>query len=135
MTVLADFQIIIGDAPQTINEVPPDAERNLGGKFRTGGRIPGTQEVDPRDPSSQSAFLMYSVRNMVGTAEVYLNDQATFVGRITPSSGTAWSTQVIAMGGQRLNDVNQGDNQITLKNVTDQFEIKDLICFYHQDSD
>ena len=41
---------------------------------------------------------MYSVRKMVGTAEVYLNDHEPFVGRITASSGTAWSTQVIAMG-------------------------------------
>jgi hypothetical protein len=76
---------------------------------------------------------MYSVRNMTGTAQVFLNDSELPIGTITPSPPNGvWSTQVIAMAGVRLRD---GDNQLTLRHVTDTFNIKDLICYYHQDSD
>jgi hypothetical protein len=127
MTVLCDFQTIIGDPGQTVPVTGPGAEVPLGnGSFDTSGRIAG-----PSETGGSSAFLIYSVRNMVGTAQVFVNDSDESVGTITPSSGTAWSTQLIAIAGSRLND---GNNRITLRNVTDTFTIKDLICYYHQSS-
>ena len=126
MTVLCDFQTIIGDVRQNVPVAGSGAEVPLGSSFNTGGRIAGAQET-----GGQGALLIYSVRFMVGTAQVFVNDSNESVGTITPSSGTAWSTQLIAMAGSRLND---GNNRITLRNVTDAFEIKDLICYYHQSS-
>jgi hypothetical protein len=131
MTLLCDFQTIIGDNAQTVRPQPSGDPVQLGVVFRTGGRIAGSSEVDRPQTSSRTAFLSYSVRGMVGTAQVFVNHNGP-VGLITASSGTAWSTQFIAMAGERLND---GDNTITVQSITDQFEIKDLICFYHQDSD
>lgn len=124
MTVLCDFQTIVGDAGQNVPVAGAGAEVPLGASFNTGGRIAGGSEG-----GGQSAFLIYSVRNMVGTAQVFVNDSDESVGTITASSGTSWSTQLIALAGSRLND---GGNRITLRNVTDAFTIKDLICFYHQ---
>lgn len=125
MTVLADFKMIVDDSGQIIPTASGSAEVALGnGSFNTGGRL-----------SNETAFLIYSLRDMVGTAQVFVNrtdGPDEFVGTITPSSGTAWSTQLIAMGGSELID---GNNRIILKNVTDSFRIKDVICFYHQDSD
>ena len=126
MNVLCDFQTIIGDVAQPVPVAGPGAEVPLGDPFNTGGRIAGNQEV-----GSDTAFLIYSVRGMVGTAQVFVNDSEEFNGIITPSSGTGWSTQLIALAGFRLND---GNNRITLRNVTDAFTIKDLICYYHQSS-
>jgi hypothetical protein len=130
MTVLGDFQTIIGDERQSVPVAGSGAEVPLGQNFNTGGRIAGTLESGP-EQGGRSAFLIYSVRFMVGTAQVFVNDSDQSVGTITPSSGTAWFTQLIAMAGSRLND---GNNRITLRNVTDAFEIKDLICFFHQSS-
>jgi hypothetical protein len=48
---------------------------------------------------------------------------------ITPTSGSTFSTQLIAVSSSQLND---GNNEIVLRSVTDPFEIKDLICFFHQ---
>jgi len=131
MTVLCDFQTIIGDVGQPIPVAGPGAEVPLGHPdgFNTGGRIaggPASGEV-----GGDTAFLIYSVRGMVGTAQVFVNDSDEFNGIITPSSGTGWSTQLIALAGFRLND---GNNRIILRNVTDAFTIKDLICYYHQSS-
>ena len=126
MTVLCDFQTIIGEVAQPVPVTGPGAEVPLGNPFDTSGRIAG-----PSETGGSSAFLIYSVRGMVGTAQVFVNDSDEFNGIITPSSGTGWSTQLIALAGFRLND---GDNRITLRNVTDAFTIKDLICYYHQSS-
>jgi hypothetical protein len=136
MTVLADFQTILGDDLGTV-QIPldPDDEVTLG-FFRAGGRIPGTEEAG-LEQGGRSAFLIYSVRNMAGTAQVWIDNgveggTGTRVGDISPSSGTTWFTQLIAVSGRVLID---GLNRIYLKNVRERFDIKDLICFYHQDSD
>jgi hypothetical protein len=126
MTVLCDFQTIICDVAQPVPVTGPGAEVPLGNPFDTSGRIAG-----PSETGGSSVFLIYSVRGMVGTAQVFVNDSDEFNGIITPSSGTAWSTQLIALAGSRRND---GNNRITLRNVTDAFTIKDLICYYHQSS-
>jgi hypothetical protein len=122
MTVLADFQTIIGDRAQTVERRP--GVQQLGVAFDTGGRIAGDSEV-----GGHGAFLIYSVTGLVHTTEVFVNGEGP-VGTIE-ASPEVWSTQVIAMGGFRLNS---GQNSITVRDVTDRFFIKDLICFYHQDS-
>lgn len=122
------FATIIGDVGQEVPTALPGAEVQLGSTFNTGGRRAGASET-----GGESAFLMFSVVGMLGSARVILNDSD--VGEITASSatvirGTAWSTQLIAIAGTQLKD--GPGNRIVLRNVTDRFVIKNLICFYHQ---
>jgi hypothetical protein len=140
MTVLCDFFTIIGDGGGngiTVHPVDFEGESPLGDPFNTGGRIATDEahaaESGRKEGGHSTAFLIYSVRNMTGTAQVFLNNSELPVGIITPSPpNSVWCTQMIAMAGFRLHD---GDNQLTLKHVTDTFNIKDLICYFHQDSD
>lgn len=115
MTVLCDFIQIIGDTGQAISQTSTGAEVPLP-DFNTGGR-----------EGSLTALLVYSAKNLAGSAQVFINNHN--VGTITATSGTVFSTQLIAVSGNQLND---GNNEIVLKNVTDPFTIKDLICFFHQ---
>jgi len=120
MTVLADFQTIIGDQAQ---RVEPGDVRQLGIAFDTGGRRTSDGEL-----GGDAAFLLFTVTELFQTVDVFVNGAGP-VGTIQPSQDV-WSTQVIAMAGSRLNS---GQNRITVR-TTDPFWIKDLICFYHQDS-
>jgi hypothetical protein len=130
MTVLCDFNTIIGDTPVNVPVVSPGAEFQLGDAFDAGGRIAGNTEK-----GDDGALLMFSIRNMTGTAQVTVNDSNDVVGTILPSPPNAiWSTQMIAMAGSRLNGASGNNNRIRLRNVTDAFQIKDLVCFYHQNS-
>lgn len=131
MTMLADFTTIIGDTPVSVPVVSPGAEFQLGNPFDTGGRLPGAGET-----GINSALLMFSVRNLSGTAQVTVNDSDDVVGTITPSPSqlNIWSTQVIAFAGNRLSSASGNNNRLRLRNVTDAFQIKDVVCFFHQDS-
>ncbi|MGY1830153.1 hypothetical protein ACI8AA_06935 [Geodermatophilus sp. SYSU D01180] len=131
MVMLADFTTIIGDTAVSVPVVSPGAEFQLGSPFDTGGRLPGTSET-----GISSALLMFAVRNMSGTAQVTINDDDDVVGTITPSPSqlNIWSTQVIAFAGSRLSSASGTNNRIRLRNVTDAFQIKDVVCFFHQDS-
>ncbi|WP_448624670.1 hypothetical protein [Geodermatophilus sp. URMC 64] len=129
MTVLCDFNTVIGDNPVAVNPTGIGAEVPLGNPFSAGGRIASNTETGP-----EGALLIFSIRNMTGTAQVFVNDSNEAVGVIRPSPGTAWSTQIIAMAGFRLNGADGNVNRIRLRDVTDAFEIKDLVCFYHQNS-
>jgi len=115
MPVLCDFIQIVGDASQAIPQTAAGAEVPLP-DFNTGGREAGS-----------TALLVYSARNLAGSAQVFINNHN--VGTITATSGTVSSTQLIAVSGNQLNN---GNNEIVLRNVTDPFTIKDLICFFHQ---
>jgi hypothetical protein len=53
------------------------------------------------------------------------------VGTITATPGTVFSTQMIALLADRLN---AGDNKIALTDVSDTFELKNVVCFFHQSS-
>ena len=121
MPVLADWIQIVGDASIAIPVVNGPAEVPVplnGNPFNTGGRN-----------ADSTGLLIFSVRNMTGSAQVFINGSE--VGSITPTSGTLWSTQLIAVSGSQLN---AGNNQLTLRNVTDAFNLKDLMCFFHQAS-
>jgi hypothetical protein len=117
MPILSDFRQIVGDNGQAIPQTAPGAEVPLP-DFHTGGRR-----------ADETALLMYSARNLTGSAQVFINNN--HIGNITATSGTAWSTQLLAVSGTQLKD---GTNEIVLRNVTDAFTIKDLICFFHQSS-
>jgi hypothetical protein len=131
MTMLADFTTIIGDTPVSVPVVAPGAEFQLGDAFDTGDRVAGGNEK-----GNNGALLMFSVRNMSGTAQVTLNDSDDVVGTIAPSPAqlNIWSTQIIAMAGSRLSGASGNSNRIRLRNVTDAFQIRDLVVFFHQNS-
>ena len=115
MPVLCDFIQIVGDGGQNIPQTMGGAQVPLP-DFDTGGREAGA-----------TALLVYSAQNLAGSAQVFINGNN--VGTITATSGTIFSTQLIAVNG---NELKSGVNQIVLKNVTDPFTIKDVICFFHQ---
>jgi hypothetical protein len=121
MPVLCDYIEIIGDTPQSIPPTTGGAQVVLP-NFNTGGREAGTGR-------SRSALLILSARNLTGSAQVFIND--VHVGNITATSGAVFSMQLISVQGSQLND---GDNGIVLRNVSDAFELKNVVCFFHQSS-
>jgi hypothetical protein len=114
-TILCDSIEIVGNAPRAVNQTSPGSEVRLP-CFNTGGRV-----------SNHTALLLFSARNLEGGAQVFINNH--LVGGIAATPGSVFSTQLIAVSGSKLND---GKNEIVLRSVTDPFEIKDLICLFHQ---
>jgi hypothetical protein len=116
MPVLGDFEIVFGGNEGQVPKTTGDAVFAFSG-FGTGGRR-----------SASSALLVYSVRDMTGTAHVLIN--GIHVGTITPSGASGvYSTQMIPLSGNQLKD---GQNTMALKSVTDAFWIKNVVCFFHQ---
>jgi hypothetical protein len=141
MTVLCDFQTIIGDVPVPVDQALGGAQVQLPQRFNTGGRISSTREHS-ENGRQQPAFLVYSVSsrgNRAGTAQVFLNEDREDIPESNISIGTIthfpgpFRTEMIALSAEKLLDGK--DNEITLRHVTEGFMIKNLICFYHQDSD
>jgi hypothetical protein len=146
MPVLSDFTQIIGDTPVTIGDSNPV----WSGSFNTGGREAG-----------QPGFLIFNVRGLTHSdLDVPVSINGTQVGTIhnyrPGGSGIDttnvnqpekfrqadhWYTQMIAFTGTQIND---GDNRIQIQAVQfpentqtnrfDEFEIKNLVCFFHQSS-
>jgi hypothetical protein len=115
-TVVCDFIQIIGDGGQNIPPLVGNAEVPLP-DFNTGGR-----------EANFTALLFYSAKNLTGTAQVFINGNNVGTITATPAGGV-YSTQSIAVRGIELKD---GQNEIVLKNVTDQFTIKNVNLFFHQ---
>lgn len=115
MPVLCDFIQIIGDAVRSIPATQPGALVPLP-DFNTGGREAGS-----------TALLLLSARNLAGSATVLINGNN--VGAITATSGSVFSTQLIAVSGTQINN---GNNEIALTGVTDPFDLKTVMCFFHQ---
>jgi hypothetical protein len=118
MAILCDFIQVLGDGGQAIPATVGNAEVPLP-DFDTTAREGG-----------QTALLMYSAKNLAGTAEVFINGNNVGTITATPAEGV-FSTQLIGVRGNQLNN---GKNEIVLKNVTDQFTIKDVNLFFHQSS-
>ena len=135
MTVLADFNIIIPEDHQGIG-VGRDEQSPVGPSFNTGGRL-GEGEGQT---GALAAFIMFSVLNLQTRLDVFVNGEGP-IGTMEPNPTPAWYSQVICMSGGRLNGGDDLSNQISVgvppesavRSTT--FEIKNLICFYHQDSD
>ena len=115
MPVPCDYIQIVGNKGQAIPQTAAGDEVPLP-DFDTSGREPGT-----------TALLAYSVRNVTGGAQVFINNNA--VGTITATRGTGFSTHLMALTGSHLND---GNNKIALGNVASAFMIKNVICLFHQ---
>lgn len=135
MPVHCEFTQIVGDDPVVIGDSKPVWEAN----FDTEGR-----------KSSGSAFLVFNVRGLaLADADVKVKVNNQVVGKIfrhgsfgaSTQSGNAeyWHTQMIALSGSTLKD---GANEIQIEAVgaegekeaasRDDFELKDLMCFFHQ---
>ncbi len=150
MPVVCDFIQIIGDAPVTIGDSNVVLERS----FNTGGREGGTG-ID------RTAFLIFNVRGLThANQDVVVRVNGTQVGTIGhyfpggPGVNTNdvndpsklrhqnhWYTQLIALTGSRLNN---GNNELQIEairfpgstgsNTFDDFQLKDMMCFFHQDA-
>jgi hypothetical protein len=132
MTVLSDFTLIRGDNPVTIGDGTPLWEATFG----TGGRV-----------ASEAALLIFNVRGLTSTnVDVVVKVNNVQVGTIRRYGGDGdiannWYTQMIAVGGSQLND---GFNELqiaavgwpgaTSGNLFDDFELKDVVCFFHQEA-
>ena len=135
MPVVCDFAQIVGDSPVTIGDPRPVWEA----EFSTGGRR-----------SNAAAFLLFNVRGLTYTdtdVNVKLNNRV--VGKIYRYGGLSGSdktemarhryTQMIHFNGS---DLNNGNNEIQIEavgfpgssnaNMYDDFQIKNLVCFFHQ---
>jgi hypothetical protein len=135
MTVLADFNTIIADDPESVGA--SHEKSVIGKRFNTGGVLgKGSGQTGDR-----AAFIMFSVLNLTEFLDVFVNDQGP-IGTMEPNRGVpGWSSQVICMSGGRLKDGDGDNNEISVtlrpENLvgSTEFMIKNLICFYHQDSD
>jgi len=135
MTVLCDFIEIVGDSPVSIGDALPVWEKT----FNTGGRN-----------SSATAFLIFNVRGLTfAQTNVNVKVNNVIVGSITPYGGLNktekddvakyYYTQMISLSGSQLNS---GDNEIqieaigfpesTSSNKFDDFDVKNMMCFFHQ---
>lgn len=136
MTVLADFNTIIGDeVPQDV-PFQPGQQSPLGTRFNAGGRLgEGSGQT-----GALGAFIMFSVLNLQVPLEVFVNGKGP-IGTMDPTGARGWDSQVICMSGGRLISGDGDNNQISVALPpaspvsTGAFKIKNLICFYHQDSD
>jgi hypothetical protein len=137
MPVLCDFTTILDDDVVTIGNGLGDGTptfKTLERTFNTGGRETGSP-----------GFLIFNVRHLTSTdrnVEVKIN--GTRVGWIHRYHGGAetaddWFTQMIAVDGSTLRD---GNNTLRIEavgwpgstdlNPHDDFQLKNLVCFFHQ---
>ena len=125
-TVLCDFIKIVGDGETLIEKV-----EGVGGQplpnFNTGGRR-----------ADQTALLVYSVKNVVGTPQVFINGKkvGTITATLPKDKDTAallkdiYFMQSIEVQGNEIKD--GVPNQIVVKNVIQDFKIKNVNLFFHQ---
>lgn len=123
MPTLCDFSQIVGEAPVSISHSAFEK------KFDTGGR-----------KDNHTALLILNVRGLTRAdkdAEVKVNEQVVGkivgYGGLTDAMAQNWYTQMIAFPGASLKD---GDNELQIDPVAgfDRFEVKNVICFFHQSS-
>lgn len=124
-TILADFTHIMGDGPQDVDTAAGNAV-GFSRSFATGGVR-----------TDQSIVLMFAVRNKGTTpADVLIND--VNVGRVTSTAIGAFTTQIITItgGGTEAKAFKATNNVFAITNVSDPdgFQIKSIVCFFHQES-
>jgi hypothetical protein len=126
-TMLADFVHISGvDGP-----VPPAGVNQvaISKKFDTGGIR-----------TERSAILMFSVMPVANppqpaVADVFINDVK--VGSILNPVFNTFTMQTIVIAIASTAHFNAGSgalNEFAIKNVPRAFQIKDIVCFFHQES-
>jgi hypothetical protein len=112
MPVVANFVMIRGDDPLLIGPAAVELP------FKTGGRDAG-----------HTALLIFNVRGLDSLVPVKVNN--VIVGSLLPQGKLSlFATQMVALQGSSLKD---GTNELQLEGVgNDQFEIKDVFCFFGQ---
>jgi len=144
MPVLCDFAEIVGNEPIQIG----DSRHHFQQEFHTGGRI-----------ASRPCFLIFNVKHLTHTeTPVEISINGNRVGEIQPyfpggdgisssddqpekwRQAPHWYTQMIAFNGQ---EIRRGKNRIDIdavelpnpgeRNKYDDFQIKNMMCFFHQD--
>lgn len=122
--ILADFTRIAGDVPVQVPITHGIARVTLpepGAQFDTGGRLKFAE-----------AILIFSIRlpSTGAFAQVFVNNH--LVGEILGSQSDEFRTQLITFTGDKLNGDRGKNNTLMLGNTADAFEIKDVVCFFHQ---
>jgi hypothetical protein len=124
----ATYTMIRGDNPIEIGDSLPLWEVNFG----TPQRVP-----------AHPVLLILNVRGLTQTnLDVTVKVNNTEVGKIHRYGGGSadhWFTQMIAIGGNQVND---GNNELQIQavswpgatagNQNDDFQLKDVFLFYHQ---
>lgn len=126
-TILADFTHIAGADGPVRQAFGDDAAKSV--SFNTGG-IRG----------DRSAMLLFSVKAVANPpqpaqADLYINDHK--VGSILVTAHNSFTTQTIVIARASTTEfksTNGKDNVFAIKNVPRAFEIKDVVCFFHQES-
>ena len=121
MPVVGDF-VVVETGQRNISSSPYSK------KFNTGGRR--TQE---------GAYVSLMVKGLAGpnTSEPTVHINSRFIGNLSKAvigGEEEWQTQMLAFNGSVLNG---GDNTILISTAprgssTENFEIKSLICHFHQ---
>jgi hypothetical protein len=132
-TILGDFTHIAGGAADEDGIVPVSRtladEAGMSSDFNTGG-IRGERSV----------ILMFSIRPVENPpqpalADVFINEQK--VGSILVTVHNVFTTQTIAIARAQDADFKATggrDNVFAIKHVPRGFQIKDIVCFFHQES-
>ena len=131
MPVVSDFTLIQGDGRVTIG----DSNTLWEATFGTGGRS-----------ASEPAFLIFNVRGLTDTnVDVVVKVNNVEVGTIRRYNGGSdnagnWYTQMISVDGDTLIS---GNNELQIEavswpgatngNLFDDFDLKDVVCFFHQE--
>jgi hypothetical protein len=136
MTVLADFNIIIPEDFQNVS-VQKGQQSPLGTRFNAGGRLgEGSGQT-----GALGAFIMFSVLNLQVPLDVFVNGEGPIGTMDANPAVPGWYSQVLCMSGGRLTSGDGLNNEISVEIPAagpvagTGFQIKNLICFYHQDSD
>jgi hypothetical protein len=124
-TVLADFKRILGNDPVLVPSSTGDLP-SWHTQFNTGGIR-----------TDFSAILMLSAIGVGGSgqADVFINDK--FVGTITNTQPDMFIMQMIIIDKPKeakFQGSDGDDNEIAIKHVSQSFRIKDIVCFFHQES-
>jgi hypothetical protein len=122
-TILGDFTHVMGDGPVGVHP----ASGNIVAfqrTFDTGGIR-----------TDQSIVLMFAVSGKGGTpADVLIN--SVQVGNINSAPADSFSTQIItiAKDSHQSKAFKNTHNVFDIMNVADDFQIKSIVCFFHQES-
>ena len=125
-TVLADFVHIMGDGPVVVNQTAANVPVGFSRPFDTAGVR--------RD---QSVILMFSVlpldtNPLPAQGDVFINNVK--VGSILDTVHGTFTMQTIIIAKGEDTGFVEADNRFVIKNVPRIFEIKSIVCFFHQES-
>jgi hypothetical protein len=124
-TVLADFTHIMGDGPVHVKSGSGEVvfERT----FDTGGIR-----------TDQAVILMFAVvrRGNQGGPSPKVLINGVEVGAVIESGEEFFSTQTITIAKDTTESqaFNSQDNLLEITSIADSFDIKSIVCFFHQES-